>query len=245
MYTNITQNMKALRLGGMTEALPSRYQEAKANELDYLDFLQNLINDELTKRKDSLLNRRLKISRLPEFKSFDDFDWAFNSSINKKLVMELATSRFIHQSENVLFIGPPGVGKSHLCNAIALCAIHNGLTVFYTNAFDLVDEMAEAFRTDSRKKYVSNLIRQDLLIIDEFGMKQMPKTAAEDILEVIHRRYNHSSTIITTNRPLEDWGKILGDNAATSAILDRFLDKAKVVNIKGKSYRMRSQNKLD
>jgi DNA replication protein DnaC len=241
MYEQLTQNLKALRIGGMAEALPTRYQEAKANEIDYLDFLQNLINDELTKRKDSLLNRRLKMSKLPELKSFDDFDWAFNPSTNKRQVMELATSRFIHQAENVLFIGPPGVGKSHLCNALALCAIHNGYTVFYRNAFDLVDEMAEAFRNDARKKYVSNLTRQDLLIIDEFGMKQMPKNAADDILEIIHRRYNHGSTIITTNRPLEDWGKILGDNAATSAILDRFLDKAQIINIKGKSYRMKNK----
>jgi len=101
--------------------------------------------------------------------------------------------------------------------------------------------MAEAFRNDARKKYVSNLTRQNLLIIDEFGMKQMPKNAADDILEIIHRRYNHGSTIITTNRPLEDWGKILGDNAATSAILDRFLDKAQLINIKGKSYRMKNK----
>ncbi len=238
MYEELTTSMRALRVGGMALALPVRYQEAKANEMDYIDFLQNLVNDELSKRKDNLLSRRIKIARFPEQKMLDDFNWAFNPSINRRTIMELASSRFIHQTENILFIGPPGVGKSHLSIALAMCAIHNGNTVAYRSAFDLVDDMSEAFRNESRKKYVQSLVRQDLLVIDEFGMKKMPQNAADDILEIIHRRYGQSSTIIATNRPLEDWGKILGDNAATSAILDRFLDKAQIINIKGKSYRM-------
>ena len=238
MYEELTQSLKTLRLGGMALAMPTRYQEAKANEIDYIDFLQNLIQDELLKRQDNLLSRRIKIARFPEMKVLDDFNWAFNTTIKKRDIMELATSRFIHDSKNALFIGPPGVGKSHLAISLGFCAIHNGLTVLYKSAFDLVTELADSFRMDTRKKYIQNLTRQDLLIIDEFGMKTMPTNAADDVMEIIHRRYNQSSTIIATNRPLEDWGKILGDNAATSAILVRFLDQAKIINIKGKSFRM-------
>lgn len=237
----IMTSLRALRIGGMAQTLPARYSQAKANEIDYIDFLKNLLDDEMAKRSDNLLNRRIKLARLPQLKTLDEFNWSFNPSIPKRTINELASSRFILEAENVLFIGPPGVGKSHLAIALSLSAIHNGNTVVYKSAFDLVDEMGEAFRNDSRKKYVQALTRQNLLVIDEFGMKKMPQNAADDILEIIHRRYGNMSTIIATNRPIEDWGKILGDNAATSAILDRFLDRAKIININGKSYRMKRE----
>lgn len=242
MIENIQKNLKSLRLGGMANTLQVRAQEAKANELDYIVFLELLIDDEVTKRRDNLLNRRMKIARFPFVRTMDDFDFLFNPTIPKKDILSLANCSYIFKSRNILFAGPPGVGKSHLAISLGIAAIHNGYKVLYKSAFDLVQDMADALKTDTRKHYIMQLLKTDLLIIDELGMKKMPPNAADDLLEIIHRRYQNTSTIISTNRIIQDWGKILGDNAATSAILDRFLDDAIIFNMKGKSYRMKNKN---
>ncbi len=230
--------LRSLRLSGLAAALPTRYAMAKTQEMDYLAFLEVLVEDEMAKRKDTLLSRRIKLAQFPFLATLDSFNFAFNPEIQKRSIQELASSRFVHQNESALLIGPPGTGKTHIAIALGMLAIENGYTVFYRSAFDLVEEMQEALRTDTRKKYVHGLTRHQLLIVDELGMKKMPPNAADDLLEVIHRRYGNSATLISTNRPVEDWGKILGDTAATSAILDRFLDKARILPFKGKSYRL-------
>jgi len=237
-------SLKSLRLGGMAASLPTRYQEAKANDLDYIGFLEQLVSDELNRRKDNLLKRRIKIAGFPAVQTLESFDFSFNPSIAKKDIMALMSCAFVNHGKNVLFIGPPGVGKTHLALAIAFAAVTHGYTVYYRSAFDLVSDMADAQRNDTRKKYVTDLSRYGLLVIDEFGMKKMPPNAADDMLEIIHRRYGNTATIIVTNRPISDWGVILGDTVATSAILDRFLDDATIFTIKGKSYR-HSKNKKE
>jgi len=230
--------LKGLRLSGMAANLPMRYQEATSHELDYLDFLENLVNDEYSRRQGNLLNRRIKLAHFPMLKTLDEFDFDFNPNIKKKELMALASCSFVHKAQNVLFIGPPGVGKSHLAIALEISAIHNGYTVIYRSAFDLVQEISEIITPADRKRYIKELTRVNLLVIDELGMKKMPQTAADDLLEIIHKRYQFASTIIATNRIVSDWGTILGDNSATAAILDRFLENAIAFNIKGKSYRL-------
>jgi DNA replication protein DnaC len=234
--------LKSIRLSGMANALPVRVQEARARELPHLDFLTLLVEDELTRRRDRLLERRLKAARFPERKTLDTFDFAFNPSINKQKILELASARFVVEAANVLFLGPPGVGKSHLAIAIGISAVEKGFTVAYRSIFDLAEDLAEAHLLGHRRELIAELVKPSLLIIDEFGMRKLPGSAAEDLLEVFHRRYHHGANLIATNRPMEDWGKLLDDTAAASAILDRFLEGVHLVKTSGRSYRLRTRD---
>lgn len=235
METLIYQ-LKAIRLSGMAQKLTIRMQEAMANELSHIDFLKNLVTDELAIRKDRLLQRRLKQAQFPGLKTVDQFDFAFNPSINRTQIKQLASSAFVAKADNVLLLGPPGVGKTHLAVALGIQAIEKGFSVLYRSVFDLAKDIS----TQSEKDLVEFLLAPHLLIIDELGMKNLNYNATELLLEIIHRRYQNKSIVIATNRPIEDWGKILGDNAAASAILDRFLESVHIIKITGKSYRLKN-----
>ena len=159
--------------------------------------------------------------------------------MNRALVYELATARFIAQREDVLFLGPPGTGKSHLAQAIGFAVIQHGYRVLYREAHALVDELAEAQLAGTRKQFLAQVTTVPLLVLDDLGMKRLPHTAAEDLLEIVMRRYERASTLITSNRPVEDWGKLLGDTAAVTALLDRLLHHAHVLTCGPRSWRTR------
>jgi len=236
MIEQMQYQLKSVRLSGMAENLNIRIQEAKANDLTYESFLQNLLDDELSRRKDRLLNRRMKQACFPFLRTLEEFDFNFNPSIEKRRVKELESTAFVARAENVLFIGPPGVGKTHISVAIATQAIQNGFAVYYRSVFD----MAFDFGRDLPEEVIPRYVKPHLLILDELGMKPLTQGAADSLLEIIHRRYKAGSTLIATNRPIEDWGKILGDNAATSAVLDRFLENVHFLKMPGPSYRLRN-----
>jgi DNA replication protein DnaC len=174
-------------------------------------------------------------------KTLADFDWSFNAKIPKTKIVELASARFVDTHSGVLLIGPPGVGKSHIATAIAIGAIRAGRRALVRSTFDLAADFAEADAMGARRDLVQQLTRVDLLVLEDFGMKKLGSNAAEDLLEVFVRRHETASTLITTNRPTQDWGVFLGDVPAATAILDRFLAHAVTVQMTGKSYRLRQR----
>ncbi len=238
MNPQLPVRLRHLRLSGMAEALPVRVEQAKSAELPHLDFLELLVDDELTRRADRLFARRLKAAGIVKVQEFSDFDWTFNPKIPKAKLIELATARFVPEHQNVLLIGPPGIGKSFAAVAMAVGAIRAGYRVLIRSTFDLAQDFAEAEATGERRELVRALTRIDLLVLEDFGMKKLGPSAAEDLLEVFVRRHEAGSILITTNRPTEDWGQFLGDVPAATAILDRFLAHAALVPMQGKSYRL-------
>ena len=233
--------LRQLRLGGMAAVLETRLRQAQAEPMAPIDLISCLVSDELTRRTDRLLERRRKQAgfRDPD-RTLDNFDFNFNPKTNRSLVFDLATGTFISKREDALFLGPGGTGKSHLAQAIAQAVILQGYRVLYRETHVLLDELADAVAEGTRKEYMESVSTVPLLIIDDFGMRKLPHTAAEDLLEIIMRRYERFSTLLTSNRPVEDWGKLLGDVAAVSAMLDRLLHHGHVLKCGPRSWRTKA-----
>src|ERR1700684_1163622 len=204
-----------LRLGGIAAVLETRLHHAQAEPMAPIDLISCLISDELMLRSDRLLERRRKQAGFRDTnRTLDSFDFTFNPKMNRSLIFDLAACGFIARREDALFLGPGGAGKSHLAQAIGQSAILQGYKVYYREAHVLLDELADAVTDGTRKQYLESLATVPLPITDDFGMRKLPLTAAEDLLEIVMRRYERASTLLTSNRPVEDWGKLLGDTAA-------------------------------
>jgi DNA replication protein DnaC len=237
--------LKKLRLGAMAAMLETRLQQARSERMAPIDLISTLVQDELTRRADRLLERRRTQAAFRDAnKTLDTFDFDFNKKMNRHVVFELATTRFITAHEDALFLGPPGSGKSHLAQAIGHAAIQQGFKVLYREAFVLLEELADATLDGTRKDYLEHITTVPLLIIDDLGMRKLPITAAEDLLEIIMRRYERASTLLTSNRPVDDWGKLLGDTPAVGAMLDRLLHHGHLLKCGPRSYRIKEHGAL-
>ena len=242
MNDRLQSALHQLRLSGLAQSLDVRLQEAAGHQLSHAEFLELILQDEMLIRQQRQIDRRVKSAQFRELKSLDEFDFAFNPSIKRAQIFDLATCRFLREAKDVLFVGPPGTGKSFLAQALGSQAIKQGFLVLYRSIFDVVRDFLNDEVLGGDEKMLSRYLKPDLVIIDDMGMKQLPRRSGEVLFEIIMRRYENRSTMMTSNRPLEDWGKLMGDVPSATAILDRFLHHATIIPISGKSYRLRNQN---
>jgi len=243
MNDRLQTQLKQLRLSGLARTLDVRLQEAAGNRLSHAEFLELIFQDELLVRSERRIGRRVQGAQFREVKALDQFDWSFNPSVHRQQLYNLATCRFIREMRDVLFLGPPGVGKSFLVQALGYEAIKQGFVVLYRSIFDVVRDFLQDEAFAGQERVLARYLKPDLLIIDDMGMKNLPKHSGEYLFEIIMRRYETRSTIMTSNRPLEDWGKLVGDVPSATAILDRFLHHAELISITGRSYRLQHRDR--
>ncbi len=238
MNQNLVQSARKLRLSGLLPSLELRLQEATTHQLPHEQFLELVFQDELNVRQQRVIDKRTKAAGFRDHKTLEDFDWTFNPAIKRQQMYELASGQFIRQRRDVLLVGPPGLGKSHLAQAIGYHIIKAGFQVFYCSIFDLVHQLQADQSPAQLDRTLGHYLKPDLLVIDDMGLKILPPKSGEVLFEIVMRRYENKSTLMTSNRPVEEWGKLLNDVPAATAILDRFLHHAEIIPMKGKSYRL-------
>lgn len=237
--TELEGALRALRLSGMIATLQARAMQVAHHQTDFIEAFASLVQDELDRRRSRLLERRFAHSGLPERKDLKDFDWAYNPRVPKREVLELATLKFIEAREGALLLGPPGVGKSHVAKALAQLAVQRGYKVFYREAHVLIEEINEARELGEIRKYRAQMKAAELLVIDDLFLRKLTANAGDELADVIMNRYEKLSTIITSNRPVDDWGKLLGDVVVVTPLLDRLMHHGHLLKFEGKSWRLR------
>ena len=237
------KKLKEFKLSGIARSLDLRIQQAKDDNIAYSGFLSLLLEDEANQRADNKQRRLYQQARLPFEKGLEDFDFTFQPSIKKKEILELAACQFIQRKENIVFIGQPGTGKTHLSVSLALKALGYGKQVLFTTVWEVINTLQQSRADFSYHKKVQQYLKPDLLILDELGYRSMAENTVEDFFEIISQRYEKGSIIITSNREFQNWDKIFIDKTLTGAILDRLIHHCHTIVIKGESYRFKNRKK--
>jgi len=239
----LQEQMKRLKLVRTSEQLPGLLQEASKKELAYSDFLEDLLERELSAKQERHTAMKMGMARFPFHKSLESFDFKFQPSIDARVIRELATCRFIADADNALLLGPPGVGKTHLSVAIGLKACALGYRTAFTTATALVTTLTRAHQENRLEEKLKQLVQPKLLIIDEIGYLPLERLGANLFFQLVSRRYERGSILITSNQSLTGWGQVFGDQVIATAILDRLLHHSTIINIKGESYRLKEKRK--
>lgn len=235
--------LRDFKLSGIYNSLEERLSYAKEKSLAYTEFLELLMEDEYNNRRDNSYKKRFSKAKLPAYKTIEDFDFSFQPSIDKRIVNDCLTCNFIKEKKNIVFIGSPGTGKTHLSIAISIKALMKGYKVLFTSVSELLHNLNASKADNSYYQRVNFYLTPDLLVLDELGFKKLPSYSADDFFEVISRRYEKGSIIITTNKSFEHWKDIFQDQTLASAILDRIVHYSTIIKITGSSYRAKNVRK--
>ena len=243
MNDTLKQRLNNLKLSGFVKSVDMRIEQAIKENMSFLEFLEVLVNDEMINRTTNGNAKRLHKAKFPQNKTLEEFNFSYQPSINKQSIYSLGTCEFIRKKENIAMIGPAGVGKTHLSISLGIKGVLQGYSVLFTTANDMIEDLYMSRADNSFQLKLRKYTGVDLLIIDELGLKKLNQQSVDDFYEIISKRYECNSTIITSNKTFEEWGRILFDPALASAILDRFVHHCNFVVIDGnaESYRMRER----